>query len=328
MRLFVAAAAIAIAVRAAHGEPPAEVMFRVEPAVGEAAPSIVATVIGGAVVPLEKYTLVTKATSGTVTLRPSKRRDPDAKKDTIAIALVFNGAELWIGNDHIEKDQNAIIPGRLDGLEKAIDASKLAAAGPPGSKFLAVAYSFKAKVTVAPIELAKLKGKVLGTQRDYYQKIGFDLAEGVTLALAELDKLSTTRKAMIVIGDGTDTDSDRARKRLVDLRKQAAAQQVEVFAIRLRSVLGSMDQPVLVVEDLTPTVSAANSEDGVVASLKEIVARTGDRFYLTFPGWDSLKSTGLPWDTREHDLVLELDGKALAPVTVKLAPAWLPKSPK
>jgi hypothetical protein len=49
-----------------------------------------------------------------------------------------------------------------------------------------------------------------------------------------------------------------------------------------------------------------------------------DRFYVVFPGYDEKTKTGLPWDMKDHDLVLKNDQIEYEPVTMQLAPKWTP----
>ena len=82
-------------------------------------------------------------------LTQAKFREYVEGTETIAIALVINGQEIWIGNDDIETDENAKYQGVLKTLEAAIDKMGLPNAGPPGSKGLVISYSVGAEVKVA-----------------------------------------------------------------------------------------------------------------------------------------------------------------------------------
>jgi len=67
-----------------------------------------------------------------------------------------------------------------------------------------------------------------------------------------------------------------------------------------------------------------NSIDGIASELNAIIARMADRYYLSFPGYDPKTKQGLPWDGKEHDLVIKIDQTDLDPVPITLTPRWSP----
>ena len=71
-------------------------------------------------------------------------------------------------------------------------------------------------------DLKNITGGALGGQKDYSGKIGTDMVQGITMAMAELSKVTTARKALIVVGDGNDTNNDAAKNQLAQLKKEAA----------------------------------------------------------------------------------------------------------
>ena len=94
--------------------------------------------------------------------------------------------------------------------------------------------------------LANITGPSFGTQKDYQNTKGDELVKGIELALAELHKVKTARKALIVISDGADTNPDAAKSQLANLKKQAAQDHIQTFAIIYKGVqLGA--EPVNVV---------------------------------------------------------------------------------
>ncbi len=285
------------------------------------APGIEATIVGGAKVPLEKFTLTTTNQNQKVTMKADKLRDYVEGTETIAIALVINGQEIWIGNDDIETDENAKYAGVLKNLEAAIDKLQLGSAGPPGSKGMVVSYSTGADIKVAMGDLKNITGGALGGQKDYRGKIGTDMVQGISTGMAELSKVATARKALIVVGDGNDTNNEAAKSQLADLKKQAAKQNVQLFAVIYKSAVSSEGN---VVTTMIPGAKTVNSIDGIAAELNAIIARMADRYYLQFPGWDEKTETGLPWDGKDHDLVIKIDQTDLDPVTLTLTPKWDP----
>ena len=58
-------------------------------------------------------------------------------------------------------------------------------------------------------------------------------------ALAELHGAKAARKALIVVGDGCDTNPDAAKTALVELKKQAKQDKIQVFAIIYKSAVSS-----------------------------------------------------------------------------------------
>jgi hypothetical protein len=287
------------------------------------APKIEATVIGGAKTTVDKFTLSTTNNGQKVTVKAEKLREYAEGTETIAIALVINGQEIWIGNEEIEPDPNAQYQGVLKNLEAAIDKLQLGSAGPPGSKGIVISYSTGAEVKVPMGDLKNITGGALGGQKDYRGKIGTDMVQGITMGIAELSKVSTPRKALIVVGDGNDTNNETAKSALAQLKKDAANAKINLFAIIYKSAVSSEGN---VITTMIPGAKPVNSIDGIAAELNAIIARMGDRYYLTFPGFDDKLSSGLPWDGKEHDLVLKNDQTEYEPITMQLAPKWSPPS--
>lgn len=285
------------------------------------APEIEATIIGGQKTTQDKLTLSTTNAGQKVTMRAAKVREYTEGKETIAIALVINGQEIWIGNDEYETDENAKYQGTLKNLSSAIDKLQLGTAGPQGSKGIVVSYSTGAEIKLPMGDLKAITGAALGAQKDYKGKIGTDMVQGITMGLAELSKVATARKALIVVGDGNDTNNEAAKSALVQLKKDATKANIQVFGIIYKSPVSSEGQ---VLSTMIPTVKTVNSIDGIASELNAIIARMADRFYVTFAGYDDRQKTGLPWDGKDHDLLLKNDQIEYEPVTMQLAPKWMP----
>lgn len=288
------------------------------------APAIEATIVGGPKMPLDKFSLSTTHKGQKVTLKAEKLREYTEGTETIAIALVVSGQKVWIGNDDYETDESAKYQGVLKPLIAAIDKLQLGNAGPPGSQGMVVSYSTGAEIKLPMGDLKQVTGSVLGTQKDYANKLNNDLVQGITLAMAELSKTMTARKALIVIGDGTDTNPEAARGQLKDLKEQARKQKIDVFGVIYRSPV--TNESSFVLSAMIPTGKVVNSVDGISSELNSIITRMADRYYLTFPGYDPKIKQGLPWDGKEHDLTIKIDQQELEPVTLALAPVWNPPS--
>jgi len=324
--LFIAFVSSLWAPRIAHADN-VEVYLQVKPADPAdpkqrgKAPTIEATVVGGAKTTVDKFTLSTTNGGQKVTMKADKLREYTEGTEAIAIALVINGQEIWIGNEEIEPDPNAQYQGVLKNLEGAIDKLQLGSAGPPGSKGIVISYSTGAEIKVPMGDLKNITGGALGGQKDYRGKIGTDMVQGVTMGIAELSKVSTPRKALIVVGDGNDTNNEAAKTALAQLKKDAANAKINLFAIIYKSAVSSEGN---VITTMIPGAKTVNSIDGIASELNAIIARMADRYYLTFPGYDPKTKTGLPWDSKDHDLVLKNDQTEYEPVTMQLAPKWNP----
>jgi hypothetical protein len=309
----------------AHAEGNVEVYVQVkapdpkDPKQAEKAPGLEVTIIGGPKVPLEKFSISTTNQNQKVTLKAEKLKEYTEGTETIAIALVINGQMIWIGNDDYEQDENAKYTGVLKNLEAAIDKLQLGNQGPPGSKGIVVSYSTGADIKVPMGDLKLITGGALGSQKDYQNKIGTDMVQGITAGLAELSKVSTARKALIVVGDGNDTNNDLAKTALADLKKQANKQNIQMFAVIYKDPISSEGS---VITTMIPGAKTVGSIDGIASELNGIIARMADRYYLSFPGYDEKTGTGLPWDGKDHDLVIKIDQTDLDPVTMTLTPKW------
>ena len=286
------------------------------------APEIEATIVGGQKTTVDKFSIsTTNAQNQKVTMKATRIRDYVDGTEPIAIALVINGQEIWIGNEDVETDPNATYQGVLKNLEAAIDKLGLGTLGPPGSKGIVISYSQGAEIKFPMSDLKLLTGGVLGAQKDYRGKIGTDMVSGINTAIGELSKVSTARKALIVVGDGNDTNNESAKTQLVDLKKQANAQKIQMFAIIYKSAVSSEGA---VITTLVGNASTVNSIEGIQAQLTNIIARMADRYYLTFPGFDDKLGIGLPWDGKEHDMVIKIDQTDLDPAPLQLVPNWAP----
>lgn len=313
------------ATKLVHADSNVEVFLQVQapdpkdPKTAGKAPFIEATIVGGPKTTLDKFSISTTNGNQKVTMKADHLHDYIEGKETIAIALVIEGQEIWIGNDDIETDENAKYAGVLKNLEAAIDKLQLGGAGPMGSKGIVVSYSTGAEVKVPMGDLKLITGGALGGQKDYRGKIGTDMVQGISMGLAELSKVSTSRKALIVVGDGTDTNNEAAKGALADLKKQASGQRIQMFGIIYKSAVSSEGA---VVTTLVGNAKTVNSVDGIASELNAIIARMADRYYLDFPGWDDKTGTGLPWDGKDHDLTVKIDQTDLDPAPLTLAPIW------
>ena len=280
-------------------------------------PTLEARIIGEPLVPADTITVrgIDDRDAVTASLVRAYADGPEP----IAIVIVVNGQEIFMGNDDVEKDENAKYWGILKHLEEVLDRLDPKTLAPAGSNVMVVAYSTGAKVIWPMRPLAELRGSMLGTQRDYRGAIGTDMVEGIRLGMAALEHTVITRKALIVIGDGNDTNNEAARLELDELGAEAAKARIETYALIYKSAISSEHE---VISRMIPAPITVSSILGLEPALISIKARLTDRYYVTFA------ATALPWDGGDHELVVRLDKRDLEPMIVKLpgrpsrSPLW------
>lgn len=279
------------------------------------APGVDVTVIGGAKVSLEKFTLSTIHQNQKLTVKAERLRQYGEAVEPLSIALVIHIQNTWIDDDTCYERH----PEVLDYIKSAIDKARLSQA-PPGSQGVVVSYSAGAEVRVPMGDLKFVTGSALGTNKDY-RGFGNDMVQGIRLGIAELSRGSTPRKALIVIGDGNDTNIEMAKGALEDLRSRAREHHIELFGIIYKDAISAEGN---VITSMIPSARTVSSGEAIAVELGNIIARMADRYYLTFPGYDENTGIGLPWDGRDHSLVLTIDHADLDPFTLTLAPQWQP----
>lgn len=290
------------------------------------APQIEATVIGAANLPADKFVLRDDSVKQSFEVKPSNKRDYNQGSETLGVVIVMNGSELWLGNDDIppKEDDPVRCPGVLKPLKDALNKLNFKDAGPPGSLGMVITYADKIipKIPMGP--LASITGDALGQQTDYRGGSGLELVQGIESALAELHKVQTARKVLIVVGDGRDINPEAAKSRLGVLRKQAQQDQIQTFAIVYKTcdVVAEQTESPIVINAMVQQVSTANGADNIASSIAGILARMADRQYLTFPGFDPKVGLGFTWDGKPHNMVLKIDKDDAEPVSLALAPVW------
>lgn len=286
------------------------------------APQIEATIVGGPTVPVEKFTLVEPGAKIPYVVKATNLRPFTAGTETIAVAFVFNGQEVWIGNDDYEAEESsARYLGILKNLKTALQTVPFSTAGPAGSKGVLISYGDKAEVKVPMGPLSNINAEALGTQKDYNKKFGTAMVEGINLALAELHNVTASRKALVLVCDGNDTNPEAAKAQLVNLKKQAAGDKIQTFAIIYK---GQLSEPGNIVTTMIPNATTVDNAESIATAIKAILSRMADRYYLTFPGYDPKTKQGLPWDGKSHELIVKIDKDETEPVTLTLSPVWNP----
>jgi hypothetical protein len=284
------------------------------------APQIEATVIGAPNLPNEKFTLREEGAKQPVEIKPTSKREYNQGTEKLAIAIVMNGWEIWIGNDDVlpEGDPSRF-PGVLKSFEAALDKVQFKDAGPAGSVGTVITYADNAVVRIPMGPLDRITGSALGTQKDYYGTQGVELVKGVDLALTELHKVQASRKVLIVVCDGLDKNMDAAKGQLTGLKTRASGDQIQTFAIIYK---GGMSGDGNVISTMIPSTQTVNSADNIATAIAGILSRMADRQYLTFPGFDPKVGLGLTWDGKQHNLILKVDKDDTDPVQLTLAPPW------
>ncbi|HEX2690300.1 MAG TPA: hypothetical protein VHN14_26980, partial [Kofleriaceae bacterium] len=295
------------------------------------APQIEATVIGAPTLPPEKFVLSDASSKQPIDIKASSKRDYNQGNETLAIAIVMSGWQVWIGNEDVVADESARYPGVLKSLSAALDTLSFKDAGPPGSLGTVIIYADKAFPRIPMGPLANITGSALGTQADYKGTTGVELVKGIELALAELHKVQAVRKVLIVIGDGRDANPESAKGQLANLKKQAAQDQIQTFGIIYRTVLSDVGDGAgaPVVGQMIQQTSVVNSADNIATTVKNILGRMADRQYFTFPGFDPKAGVGFSWDGKPHNLMLKIDNKDAIdePISIVLRPIWNQSKP-
>lgn len=292
---------------------------RNNPKTRDAAPQIDATVVEAPNLPVEKFTLREEGAKQPIELKAISKRDFIQGTETVAIAIVLEGWEIWIGNDdYIPEDDPSRYPGILKSLEQALDKINFKEAGPKGSQGMVITYADKPIVRIPMGPLDRITGSALGTQSEYKNTKGVELVKAVQLAIAELSRVQAPIKALIVISDGDDTNPETAKAELTQAKKDAARASIQVSGIIYK---GAIQKETNFLAALTPT-TVVNSADNIVAAIQSILARMANRQYLTFPGFDPKLGLGLSWDGRAHNLILKYDKEDAEPVELTLAPVW------
>ena len=201
--------------------------------------------------------------------------------EPLALAIVFSGQEVWIGNDGFESPGDpGYYPGALDTLVTTFDRLALGKRLPAASQGTLISYADRVVVRLPMGPLDRLTGKSFGTQRDYYGQVGASLVDGIEAGLTALTDTRAARKVLIVIGDGNDTNNGTARGRLRELARIAARANIETHAVIHRSALS---EPLNVLSEMVPGAVEVASAAALGAVIESAIDKLDDRFYAWFP---------------------------------------------
>ncbi len=176
---------------------------------------------------------------------------------------------------------------------------------PAGSVGVVIGYSTDVRV-IQP--LGPIRGIGAGTLRDSdYHDAGSELGTAVERALAELDRSNAMRKAIIIIGDGSDTRDDAAAQRYRALRADAERKGVGIAAAIVRTAASGTGP----IHELTANYHRYDGAD-VERCIADPIDALRARRFVYFP------TTKLPRDGEAHDYEVTARGAPLGTVTIRL----------
>jgi hypothetical protein len=225
-----------------------------------------------------------------------------AATDTLAVLILLEGHFLFIGNRDYEPDPDS----QYDGIHPFLPAipGVFRAIAPPGSLGGIVRYD-KGATVLAPLgPLDQLDGGRFGTEADYAGLVTRDLVTGVETSVELLSQVTTVRKALVIITDGADTNIDQARIDLARLKRRCDQDRIEVYAV---GYVANIGDELTAIKALVPDILIAQSADAVPARITDIAHRIGARTEIEFA------SAAFPWDGKQHDVQVLLDGAPWPP---------------
>jgi hypothetical protein len=202
----------------------------------------------------------------------SKSPPPPPAAKPVALAIVYSGWEVWIGNEDLVKaDDPSRSPGVLKSLSAAFDGAPLAGL-PAGSQAMLISYADKATVRMPMGPIDKLVPAAFGVQKDYFGTMGLEMVSGVTIAVDALAKLPDAKKYLIVLGDGNDTNNEAARPAFAALKKRAAELGIEIYAMTYKTSMSNEANMLTLLTDSNATVATA---DALKVGLNSYLKRVG-----------------------------------------------------
>jgi len=157
--------------------------------------------------------------------RADRVAPPRVGFEPVAVAILIEGHVMFMRGSYADADDD----GRFAALQLAIDT--VAGDAPPDALGALITYGNEARVHRAMGPMATLRGDELGGIGDYDDQIERDLVAGVQAALIELERSHAPHLALVIIGDGADTDPARAAGQLRELRARCDALGIEIYAI-------------------------------------------------------------------------------------------------
>jgi hypothetical protein len=203
-----------------------------------------------------------------------------------------------------------------DALETALQTAQLGLGMPPTSTGFVVEYDDGVRISTPRTPLAKFK---LSDAEPLGNVLTDEVDAGIALALDELER-GGPRRALVVIGDGTDSLSFATRERLADLAARARKQNV-LLLVLMHAV--SWEDVLVDYEKLTPNRKEVDSAESLGEALAQPMQALRDREYLYF------STAQLPHDGIAHSYTLHIGERQLGPMLIGLAaPPPLPPASK
>jgi hypothetical protein len=191
---------------------------------------------------------------------------PTLPRKPVAVAFVIEGHEMWVGNDKLELPEAERYPGALVALKETFAKVSMKDA-PPGSMAALISYGEKATVRHPMSPIAKLTAAAFGEQKHYANVIDRDLVAGITLGLDELAKTKDTQRILVVIGDGTDTNVDAAKRALTALANRAERENVRLLSFIYKGIFSPDGNPLAAFDPDLVTVNAMDAIRGELEAL-------------------------------------------------------------
>lgn len=182
-----------------------------------------------------------------------------------ALVVVMNAQEIFVGNDTYETDPDARYQGVSTMIMTAFDTHPPAQRLGAGSVGAVVGYNTGIDVLVPMGPVERITGAVF-EQRPHRGKIGTEMVRGLTVGIDALAGVAAERRILLLIGDGHDTNDERALEVLGSLRERIEARHIELTALLAVSPISGCDEGVIAARLPGRIVCAAFGErmtDGV-----------------------------------------------------------------
>jgi hypothetical protein len=329
------------AVVAPLGQPPmpSEVYIEIEPGSADVAPSLLATVLRPPAGSASQWSLST----GDVSVPASKLVPYEASTASLSIALVLEADDLWItepsyvlGSDgtHVPADDATTAralqapgvpattqegafwhPGPVAATCRALTAGGLAHQ-PPNSDLTVFAYDDQPRLIgrgkTNDLDLAS----ILTPLASRHGRHGHALFATIDAAAKQLAASAAARKLLVIVSDGVDDASPHAAQGIALTQALRSAHiMVEGVIYKGRSKRNNPNA----LAEVFSTLPVARTTDDIEVSLRRSIEGLA-REQLLFPGTDPASGRSLPWDDKEHDVLLRVDHTALEPVEMHLPP--------
>ena len=241
---------------------------------------------------------------------PAILREAASSTDPVAVAVVFNGQEIWIGNEGLEPpDSPAAYPGAYDGMRASLTLLATSRLLPTRSVGTLISYADATRTLIPLGPIAALGGAGFGDRGTYCRALGTELVDGVTQGIAALEVVRQRRRVLLVFGDGNDTSEDTARPRFAQLAERARRHGIEVAAIVYKGALSAESTSV---GALTPRLHVVSAQRSLPLELERVLPEVLEEASIVFD------TRALVRDGRPHLLKVAVRGEVLGAASVVL----------